>query len=75
MLDSPGPPCPTNPEDHAATPTEINFSNIHLTVRRECTDRLLIFSRCHLQIVLKIYTSHFNGHRPHRSLAQRPPAA
>jgi hypothetical protein len=44
-----------------------------LTVRRECTDRLLIFSQHHLQTVLKIYTSHFNGHRPHRSLAQRPP--
>jgi hypothetical protein len=44
-----------------------------LSVRRECTDQLLIFSQHHLQTVMKIYTGHFNDHRPHRSLAQRPP--
>jgi putative transposase len=44
-----------------------------LSVHRECTDRLLIFSQHHLQTVMKIYTGHFNDHRPHRSLAQRPP--
>ena len=43
------------------------------TVRRECTDQLLIFSQHHLQTVMKIYTGHFNDHCPHRSLAQRPP--
>jgi hypothetical protein len=32
----------------------------------------LIFSQRHWEIVLK-YANHFNGHRPHGSLAQRPP--
>jgi putative transposase len=44
------------------------------SIRRECTDRLLIFSQRRLETVLKIYESHFNGHRPHRALAQQPPA-
>jgi putative transposase len=45
------------------------------TVRRECLDRLLILGRRHLEHVLRSYTRHYNEHRPHRSLRQRPPLA
>jgi len=43
------------------------------SVRRECLDRLLIFSRRQLEHVLRVYTRHYNRHRPHRALALRPP--
>ncbi len=43
------------------------------SVRRECLDRLLIIGRGHLQHALATYTSHYNEHRPHRGLGQRPP--
>jgi putative transposase len=43
------------------------------TVRRECLDRLLILNRRHLERVLAIYIRHYNEHRPHRCLDQRPP--
>jgi putative transposase len=43
------------------------------TVRRECLDRLLIVNRPHLERVLPTYIEHYNAHRPHRSLQQRPP--
>jgi putative transposase len=43
------------------------------TVRRECTDRILILGRRHLIAVLTTYLTHYNTHRPHRTLGQRPP--
>jgi putative transposase len=44
------------------------------TLRRECLDHLLITGPRHLDVVLREYVQHFNTHRPHRSLDQRPPA-
>jgi transposase InsO family protein len=43
------------------------------TARRECTDRMLIVNERHLARVLTDYTAHYNRHRPHRALAERPP--
>jgi putative transposase len=45
------------------------------SLRRECLDRLLILGRRHLERVVRVYALHYNGHRPHRSLGQRPPLA
>jgi putative transposase len=44
------------------------------TIRRECLDRMLILGRHHLEAVLAEYAEHYNAHRPHRSIGQRPPA-
>jgi putative transposase len=43
------------------------------TVRRECTDRILIAGERHLTHVLTEYIEHYNTHRPHRALSQEPP--
>ena len=60
------------------TPVQAPNANAHaegwvFTIRTDCLDRLLIFSRRQLEHVLRDYTRHYNGHRPHRSLALRPP--
>ena len=60
------------------TPLQAPNANAHAerwvgSVRRECLDRLLIFSRRQLEHVLRVYTRHYNQHRPHRALALRPP--
>jgi putative transposase len=44
------------------------------TLRRECLDHLLITGTHHLTAVLREYVEHYNGHRPHRTLHQTPPA-
>jgi putative transposase len=43
------------------------------TVRRELLDRMLIVGCRQLRSVLAEYADHYNGHRPHRALAQTPP--
>jgi putative transposase len=53
-------------------------ANAHLerwigSVRRECLDRILILGRRQLTQVLRVYTRHYNEHRPHRALSLRPP--
>jgi transposase InsO family protein len=45
------------------------------TARRECTDRILIAGQRHLHHTLSEYVDHYNTHRPHRTLSQRPPDA
>jgi transposase len=45
------------------------------TLRRELLDRILIVNEPHVRRVLDAYLIHYNGHRPHRTLGQRPPTA
>jgi putative transposase len=43
------------------------------TLRRECTDRILILGRRHLTAVLNAYITHYNTHRPHAPAANDHP--
>jgi transposase InsO family protein len=45
------------------------------TLRRELLDRTIIWHRRQLERLVVDYIDHYNTHRPHRSLQQRPPAA
>ncbi len=43
------------------------------SVRRELLDRTIIWNRHQLEQLVVDYIEHYNTHRPHRSLKQRPP--
>jgi transposase InsO family protein len=43
------------------------------TVRSECLDWLLIFTRRQLERVLSTYVDHYNRQRPHRALDLNAP--
>ena len=45
------------------------------TLRRELLDRTIIWNRQQLERLVIDYIDHYNTHRPHRSLGQRPPAS
>jgi transposase InsO family protein len=45
------------------------------TLRRECTDHVLIWGEAHLQRVLDEYRRFYNEARPHQGIAQRRPGA
>jgi hypothetical protein len=45
------------------------------TLRRECTDHVLILGEAHLQHVLDAYRTFFNAARPHQGIGQRRPGA
>jgi putative transposase len=60
------------------TPIQAPNANAHAerlvrTLRADCLDRILILGRRHLEHVLRVYRSHYNGHRPHRALDLFPP--
>ena len=44
------------------------------TIRRECTDHIIVLNEQHLRRVLRAYVTYYNEARPHRSLALDPPA-
>jgi transposase InsO family protein len=44
-------------------------------VRTECTDKVLVLSRRHLEEVLREYVRHYNEARPHRALGLAQPVA
>jgi putative transposase len=60
------------------TPIRAPSANAHIerwigSARRECLDRLLIFSRPQLDRILHVYVRHYNEQRPHRALDLHAP--
>ena len=43
------------------------------SLRRELLDRTIVWNQRQLHRLITEYIAHYNEHRPHRSLEQRPP--
>ena len=43
------------------------------TVRRECSDHILVLGERHLEQILREYVRHYNKERPHRGLSLQTP--
>ena len=63
--------------DPAPTRSEVTWSQFPAVPgrRRELLDRTIIWNRRQLNNLVVDYIDHYNTHRPHRSLDQRPPVA
>jgi hypothetical protein len=62
------------------TPVMTPVANSHCermigSVRRECTDHILILGEAHLQRLLAEYATYFTESRPHQGIGQRRPGA
>lgn len=60
------------------TPTKTPVANTFAerwigTLRRELLDRTIVWNQHQLEQLVTDYIDHYNTHRPHRSLDQRPP--
>ena len=56
------------------TPVANSFAERWIgSIRRELLDRTIIWNRRQLERLIVEYIAHYNEHRPHRSLEQRPP--
>ena len=45
------------------------------SIRRECSDHIIVFSEAHLRWILKSYARYYNSVRTHRSLQKDAPAS
>ena len=45
------------------------------SIRRECTDHIIVLGEAHLRRVLKSYATYYNAARTHRSLNKDSPAS